>query len=107
MKSQNDLILAIVSAVIGIGCAVAFFFTKREPVAPPAPTTVTLTPVETPKVEPSMTNALSGGGTAAGGFGGFGGRAGGPPGMMGAPMGGGGGGRIGGGSKRGPMGAGG
>jgi hypothetical protein len=40
MKNQNDLIVSLVAAVIGIGAFCGLFFTKREPVTPPPPTVV-------------------------------------------------------------------
>lgn len=89
MKNQNDLIFSIVAGVIGIGCALGFFFTKREPVQPTPPTTVVVTDVALPTPAPAMANGLSGGSGAAGGFpgGGFpgGGMRGGPPSGLGAP----------------------
>ncbi|MGV3618670.1 MAG: hypothetical protein ACO1SV_25385 [Fimbriimonas sp.] len=103
MKNQNDLIFSIVAAVIGIGFAAGFYFTKREPIAPPAPQTVPTAAVALPAPEPARSNGLSGGGNAAGGFpgggrgpGGGGMMPGGPsgpsgmPGMPGRPGGGGG-----------------
>lgn len=89
--SQNDLIIIIVSIVVGLGCIAAFFFTKQETVAVPAPTTVTTAPAAVPDPEVQMTAALSGGTGTMGGFpgGGFpgGGRPGGMPGIPGAPSG--------------------
>lgn len=96
MKNQNDLIFSIVGAVIGIGFAVGFFFTKREPVSPAAPETVVTTLVALPKVTVAKTNGLAGGGPAGGGGGSFG-----PPGGFG-----GGGGFSGGGGFPGPSGPG-
>lgn len=103
MKNQNDLIFSIVAGVIGVGFALGFFFTKREPIQPTPPTTVPTQLVALPNPEPAMANALSGGtNNAAGGFGGgaaggrgMGGMGGGRPGvgMPGAPGGSGGGGK--------------
>ena len=89
MKNQNDLIFSIVAGVIGIGFALGFFFTKREPVAPASPQSVITTPVALPAVEPVRANGLGGGssqgmGGFGGGFPGAGGR-GGPPAGFGGP----------------------
>ncbi|AIE85644.1 hypothetical protein [Fimbriimonas ginsengisoli] len=76
MKNQNDLIVMIVAIVLGIGFSLAFFFMKRDPVAPAAPQQVVTTPLALPGADPVMGNSLSGGGTGGaggGGFGGFGG----------------------------------
>lgn len=98
MKNQNDLIFSIVAVVIGLGFALGFFFTKREPPQPQPPTTVPTQKVALPDPAPTMTNALSGGSNQAGGYGGFpgggpsmgGGRPGvGMPGAPGGSMGGG------------------
>jgi len=72
MKNQNDLIFSIVAAVIGLGIAIACFFMKGEPVAPPAPQTVvtTTSSLTFPAVEPTMANGLPGGGSSMGGMGG-------------------------------------
>jgi hypothetical protein len=101
MKNQNDLIISIVAIVLALIIAGVCFGTKREPVAPPAPEKVNLTPAQLPQGDLVWANALpggSGGGGAAGGpsgapagFGGpgRGGRGGGPamagPSSMGAP----------------------
>ena len=86
MKSQNDLIFSIVAAVLGIGFSVAFFFMKREPVAPAAPSQVVTTALTLPTADPVMGNSLPGG-SGSGGFGGMGGGFGGGMGGGKAPMG--------------------
>lgn len=97
MKNQNDIIISIVAGVLCIGFSIAFFFMKREPVAPQEPQQVTLTKVTTPDATVSWANGLPGGGNSGsggsrGGFGGpsFGGAPGGSgafgaPGMAGVP----------------------
>lgn len=85
MKNQNDLIISIVAAVLGIGFSIAFFFMKRVPVTPTPPQQVVTTKLALPAADPVMANGLSGGGNAAGGMGGPGGMPGGIPGM--GPMG--------------------
>src|SRR4051812_22690755 len=82
MKNQNDLIVMIVAIVLGIGFSLAFFFMKRDPVSPPAPQQVVVTPLALPGAEPVMANTLSGGGNAAGGAMGS---PGGPPAGFGGP----------------------
>jgi two-component system, OmpR family, sensor kinase len=72
MKNQNDLIISIVAAVLGIGVSVACFFMKREPVAPAAPSAVVTTALALPAADPVMGNSLPSGGSAGGtGGGGF------------------------------------
>jgi hypothetical protein len=87
MKNQNDLIVIGVSVLLSIGFALFFFFTKREPVTPAAPTEViTSAPIYPTNTQPSMAASLPGGGggaPAGGMMGGMGG------GMMGGRMGGG------------------
>jgi hypothetical protein len=84
MKNQNDLIISIVAIVLALIIAGVCFGTKREPVAPPAPEKVNLTPAKLPQGDVVWANALpGGGGGGAGGPAGFGG--GGRGGAMGAP----------------------
>lgn len=111
MKNQNDLIVIGVSVLLSIGFALFFFFTKREPMTPGAPTQViTSAPIYPTNTQPVMAASLPGGGSsgaAAGGMGGFGGgMSGGRPGgsMKGGMMTGsvgGGGGKVGGPSAKG------
>jgi hypothetical protein len=86
--SQNDLIFSIVAIVLAIGATVTFFFTKREPIAPQAPTAVVTTDPALPPSGVQFANSLPTGGNQAGGMGG--------PMGGGGPMGAGGGGRVGG-----------
>jgi len=84
MKNQNDLIVIGVCVVFAIGGALTLFFTKREPVALAAPSSVLTTdPKFADNTAPVMGDSLPGGGSGSfgGGFGG--GFAGGPGGMMG------------------------
>lgn len=103
MKNQNDLIISIVAAVLGIGFSIAFFFMKRDPVTPAAPQAVVTTPLVYPAPLPVMSSGLpsasgGGGGGSPFGGGGFGGSGGfslpGKGGRGGGPMGGPGGGRM-------------
>lgn len=58
MKNQNDLIVGIVCGVLALGVLAFAFFTRPEPVRPPAPTPV---PVGEPTVQPGavvFANAL-------------------------------------------------
>jgi hypothetical protein len=73
MKNQNDLIVMIVAIVLGIGFSLAFFFMKREPIAPPAPQQVVTTKLQLPAAEPQWANGLPGGGNNAGSSSPFGG----------------------------------
>lgn len=84
MKSQNDLIISIVAAVLGIGCAATFFFIKPVPVQPAAPQAVVTTQLKLPEVAPTMVSGLKGGNANGGGAGMMGG----PGGMMGMAAGG-------------------
>ncbi len=67
--SQTDIIVASVFIVISLGLTTAFWFMKREPVAPAAPTPVVLTPPALPAGEVAFANALPGGGGGGGGGG--------------------------------------
>jgi hypothetical protein len=94
MRNQNDLIISIVAAVLGIGVSLAFFFMKPDPKQPAAPSAVVTAALAYPAAAPVMANGLPSGGGGGGGMGGGGGF--GPPGMggmggMGRGMGGGGG----------------
>jgi hypothetical protein len=82
MKSQNDLIISIVAAVLGIGCAATFFFIKPVPVQPAAPQAVVTTQLKLPDAAPTMTSGLKSGNANGGGMVGPGGMMGGM-GMMG------------------------
>lgn len=82
---QNDWIVSIVAIVLALIVAGALYGTKREPVAPGAPTTVNLSPPALPTGDVVMANALPGGGSnSTGQRGGFGGP-GGPPAGFGGP----------------------
>ena len=69
MKNQNDLIVSIVAAVLGIGFSLAFFFMKRDPIQPAAPQQVVTTALAYPAAVPVMANALPSGGTNSAGGG--------------------------------------
>lgn len=90
MKNQNDLIISIVAIVLALIIAGVCFGTKRDPVAPPAPEKVNLTPAKLPEGDVVWANALPGGSGGGGGGGLTGGPAGGL-GMAGGRSGGGGG----------------
>lgn len=78
MKSQNDLIISIVSIVLMLIIAGVCFGTKRQPVPPAAPTQVVISKPTLPTGEyVKMGNALPG--ASANTPGGFGGRAAGGP----------------------------
>ncbi len=87
MKNQNDLIISIVAIVLALIIAGVCFGTKREPVAPPAPEKVNLTPPALPAGDVVMSNSLPGASSGAGGGGGFGGRGGAGGGLMGGAVG--------------------
>lgn len=72
MKSQNDLIISIVSVVLAIIIATTFFFTKREVVKPADPQPIVTADAKfTPGVV-EMKNALPGASGSQGGPGGGG-----------------------------------
>lgn len=58
MKNQNDIIISIVAGVLAIIFGIVFYVTKRDPVAPPAPPSVILTPVQIPAGEVVYSNGL-------------------------------------------------
>jgi hypothetical protein len=88
LKNQNDLIVAGAVILVCIGVSLAFFFQKREPVAPAPPTSIVTADAQPIPANVQYANELPGGGAnpggmAAGGRGAFGGAAGGPaPGTM-------------------------
>lgn len=87
MKSQTDMITSIVAIVLAIAGAAICFFTKREPVVPPAPEAVVLDKVKEPSATIAFGNSLPGGGAGGGGgMRGMGGM-GGPMSAMGGAMG--------------------
>lgn len=81
MKNQNDLIVAGAVILVCIGVSLAFFFQRREPVAPAPPTPIVTADAEPVQANVQYANSLPGGGAgpgaAAGGRGAFGGAAGG------------------------------
>lgn len=64
MKNQNDLIVAGAVVLVCIGVSLAFFFQKREPVAPPAPQSVVVTDAVPVPASVQYANNLPGGGGA-------------------------------------------
>lgn len=88
MKNQNDLIVAGAVILVCIGVSLAFFFQKREPVAPAPPTPIVTKDAEPVPANVQYANELpGGGGNGPGGraVGGQGGAAAGAPGGM-TPM---------------------
>ena len=84
MKNQNDLIVAGAVILVCIGVSLAFFFQRREPVAPAPPTQIVTADAQPVPANVQFANELPGGGpSAAGGgrgaFGGAGGGAAGAP----------------------------
>ena len=69
MKNQNDLIVAGAVVLVCIGVILGFYFTKREPVAPPNPTPVVITDAEPASATVTYANSLPGGGGGTGGGG--------------------------------------
>lgn len=84
---QNDWIISGLAIVLSLIVAGVAFGTKREPVAPSAPTQANLTDPTFPTGDVVMTANPGAGGNAAGRPGGFGapGGFGGPPGGFGGP----------------------
>ncbi|MEX2242743.1 MAG: hypothetical protein WD716_02735 [Fimbriimonadaceae bacterium] len=69
MKNQNDLIVAGAVVLVCIGVILGFYFTKRDPVAPPNPTPVVITDAEPAAATVTYANSLPGGGGGTGGGG--------------------------------------
>jgi hypothetical protein len=69
LKNQNDLIVAGAVVLVCIGVILGFYFTKRDPVAPPNPTPVVITDAEPPAATVTYANSLPGGGGGTGGGG--------------------------------------
>ncbi len=69
MKNQNDLIVAGAVILVCVGVSLAFFFQKREPVAPTPPTSVVTTDAQPVPANVQYANSLPGGGGAQGGAG--------------------------------------
>lgn len=93
MKNQNDLIVAGAVILVCIAVSLAFFFQKREPVAPPAPASVTITDAQPIPANVQYANSLPGGGGGAQASSGAPGTVSGPgasPGVVSGPGGGGG-----------------
>ena len=81
MKNQNDLIVAGAVVLVCIGVILGFYFTKRDPVAPPNPTPVVITDAVPAAASVTYANSIPGGGGTTGGAGAGGGAR---PGMSGA-----------------------
>ena len=63
MKNQNDLIVAGAVVLVCIGVSLAFMFTKREPVKPPAPPVVVTKDAEPSAASVVYANSLPGEGS--------------------------------------------
>jgi hypothetical protein len=86
MKNQNDLIISVAAAVVGIIAIVLIAVTQPQTSAPAAPTAVDVSTPKLPAGSVVYANGLGGGGNGGGGMGGMmggmpGGMMGGMPGM--------------------------
>ncbi len=69
MKNQNDLIVSIVSLVIGLIFAIVFYATEPQVVKPADPTAVDTAPPKLPAGDVVFANSLPGASSAAPGGG--------------------------------------
>jgi hypothetical protein len=66
LKNQNDLIVCIAAAVIGLTTFLIAFFTKREPTKPADPTPVVTSEAKPQEGAVTYADSLPGGGQSSG-----------------------------------------